>query len=123
MTDIVRQSQSWYAQGDPNNPRNDPTYVEKVAEILLDHRGERVHIEAVLGGDCWALNEAVNCLRRLGWEIHGERGCPGYLFVKWTRPQRWLRLDTVYRDYQAPIILRPKRPRKVEPLAGQVAWC
>lgn len=122
MAEVVRQSHQWYAPG-VSSPRRDPTYIERVAECLLSHRGERVHLEPIVGGDPWVTREAVECLRRLGWDIEGQKGSAGYLFVKWMRPQRWTRLDTVYRDHIGAIILRPKRPRKVEPLAGQVAWC
>jgi hypothetical protein len=120
MAEVARQSHSWYAQGNPDNPRNDPTYVERVAEVLLDHRGERVHLEPIVGGDPWVANEAVNCLRRLGWEILGEKGVAGYIFIGWKRPQRWTRLDGVYHEYIGAIVMRPKRHRRVSVLAGQM---
>ena len=119
MAEVVRQSHSYYPPG-VDNPRQDPTYIERVADVLLDHRGELVHIEPIVGGDPWTVNESINCLRRLGWEIHGERGCPGYLFVRWTRPQRWTRLDSVYREHIGAVILRPKRHRELVPMAGQM---
>jgi len=117
---LARQSHSWYAPGDPDNPRTDPTFIERVAECLLAHRGERTHLEPICGGDPWTINESINCLRRLGWEIEGERGTVGYLFVRWTRPQRWTRLDSVYREHIGAIVMRPKRRRTLATPAGQM---
>jgi hypothetical protein len=51
------------------------------------------------------ISEAVKCLRRLGWDIRAVKGRAGYIFVGWQRPERWLRLDSVYRDYQAPELI------------------
>ena len=123
MSGVVTQSHSYYVQGNADNPRNDPTYIERVAECLLEHRGERIHLEPLVGGDPWALNESVNCLRRLGWDIEGDKGKAGYLFVKWTRPQRWTRLDSVYREHVGAIITRPKHSRHAAPMAGQMELC
>jgi len=120
MGEVVTQSHSFYVQGDPNNPRNDPTYIEKVAEALLAHRGERTHLEPICGGDPWTINESINCLRRLGWEIEGVKGSAGYTFVRWTRPQRWTRLDSVYREHVGAIVMRPKRRRTLAAPAGQM---
>jgi hypothetical protein len=123
MGETVTQSHHWYAPGNPDNPRHDPTYIERVAECLLEHRGECVHLEPLVGGDPWTLNESVNCLRRLGWEIDGDRGKVGYVFVKWQRPQRWTRLDSVYREHIGSIVKRPKRHRCIAPMAGQMELC
>ena len=102
MAEVVRQSHSWYAPGDPNNPRNDPHYIDAVGNALIPRIGERTHLEAIVGGDGWAVHEAVECLRRLGFVIDGTRGCKGYMLTGWTRPERWVRLDGVYRAYMEP---------------------
>ena len=101
MDEVATQSHSYYPPG-VDSPRHDPAYIEKVADVLLENRGRRIHIEPLIGGDPWVLAEAVKCLRRLGWDIRAVKGSPGYTFVTWRRPERWLRLDSVYRDYQAP---------------------
>jgi len=121
MAELLRQSTPYYAPG-AASPRHDPTYVEKVADALLAQRGQRVHLEAVVGGDPWCVHEAVECLRRLGWDIRGTRGSPGYVFVKWLRPPRWTRLDSVYREHTAAIVLCPKRVRHMAPAAGQLEF-
>jgi hypothetical protein len=110
MGEPVTQSHSYYPAG-VDNPRHDPTYVEKVADVLLLNRGKRVHIEPIVGGDPWVISEAVNCLRRLGWDIRAERGRPGFVFVRWVRPVPWLRLESVRRDHLGAIVLKPKRIR------------
>jgi hypothetical protein len=99
---VNRRSTPYYAPGE-ENPRHDVTFVEGVAEQLLQHRGEFVHMEAVVGGDPWVIHEAVQCLRRVGWHIDSQDGKrPGYRFIGWQRPKRWLHLDSVYREYLLP---------------------
>jgi len=164
---LARQSHSWYAPGDPDNPRFDRSYINRVARCLLEHVGERVNVQSVIGGDPWVVHESVEYLRWEGHDIEGVRGGSGYkLIANWTRPELWTRREPIVADYavaslirlcgyRGPIELRPKRPapvvpdnqpdlpleaarsesdpmpewwrdpepRKVEPLAGQVAWC
>jgi len=125
---LTRQSHGWYAPDDPKSPRQNlamrQTYFKAVGELLSDRKGQVVHLEEELGGDPWIVAEAVECWRRLGWVIEGERGRPGYRFVAACRPKRWLRLDGVFVDYEVasllrfcgyhgPIEIRPKRPTPV----------
>jgi hypothetical protein len=49
MAEVARQSHSYYPPG-VDNPRHDPAYIEKVADVLLENRGRRIHIEALVGG-------------------------------------------------------------------------
>ena len=102
MTAVVRQSHSWYAQGDPNNPRSDPDYLDDVGNLLLGNFRERVRVQVELGGDPWSAHESVECFRRLGLLVDGERGSGGYMLTGWKRPPRWTRLDSVYRSYMEP---------------------
>lgn len=104
MAEVVRQSHSWYAPGDPDNPRLDPDYINDVGNTLIPRLGERTHLEAIVGGDPWSVHEAVECLRRLGFVIDGARGSKGYMLTGWRRPERWLRLDSVYRSYMEPTL-------------------
>ena len=99
---LARQSHSWYAPGDPNNPRNDPDYINDVGNLILPRFAERIHLEEMVGGDPWGVHEAVECLRRLGLVIDGERGRKGYVLTGWKRPQRWTRMDGIYRAYMEP---------------------
>jgi hypothetical protein len=90
---------------DSSNPRRscplypsseDPTtWVESVARVLLEHRGQRVHIEEHLGGDPWVVHDAVELLREFGWVVKGKRGVTGYTLIGWKRPQRWVRAERV----------------------------
>lgn len=165
---LARQSHSWYAPGNADNPRFDKGYIDRVARCLLEHVGKRVNVQSVIGGDPWVVHESVEYLRWEGHDIEGVRGGSGYkLLANWTRPERWTRREPIVASYEVaallrlcgyhgPIELRPKRsapsvadnqtdipldtsgsaesdpwpewwrepePRRVEPLAGQVAWC
>jgi len=111
MADVVRQSHSWYAPGDPDNPRNNPDYINEVGNGIIPlHLAERVHLEELIGGDPWSVHEAVECMRRLGFVIDGKQGSKGYMLTGWKRPQRWTRLDGIYRSY-----MEPSLPLDVEP--------
>ena len=86
----------------PNKPdgRHNIHFVEECADVLLANRGEFVHLEQAVGGDCRVVAEAVNCLRHLGWRIEARgRRRAGYMLIGWDRPPRWQRLDDVYREY------------------------
>lgn len=107
MAEVVRQSQSWYAQGNDDNPRSrnrhtGPTYIDDVGNLLLGNFRERVHIQTIVGGDAWAAHEAVECVRRLGLLVDGKRGGPGYTLAGFARPVRWTRLDGIYLAYMEP---------------------
>lgn len=116
---LARRSHPGYLPGE-DRPAHDPAYVDRVADALLAHLGKRVHLESVVGGDPWSVHEAVECLRRLGWQIEGERGVAGYVCLGWRRPRRWLRLDSVYKDHQRAILLGPRR-RRIAVMPGQLA--
>ena len=110
MAEVVRQSHSWYAPGDPNNPRSDPDYIDDVGNLLLGNFRERVRVQIEIGGDPWSAHEAVECVRRLGLVVSGLRGGPGYTLMGFKRPIRWTRLDGIYRAY-----MEPPLPLDVEP--------
>lgn len=119
MGDVVRQSISWYAQGDPNNPRHDPTtYRKRIMDVLRANQGVAVHLEPIVGGDCWAVQEAVKVLRRIGWQIDGEKGTAGYTLVDIDPPEGWLRLvESIRKDEKKP---RRFTPRDVALIEGQI---
>jgi hypothetical protein len=102
--------------GQASGPSPDPTtYVERVAEALQSRRGERVHLEAVVGGDPWILHESVSILREFGWVIIGERGKAGYTYLRWTRPRRWQRIERVCREHVAAVAVYPRRRSRLTP--------
>jgi|SRR5665647_1210010 len=104
MADVVRQSHSWWAPGDPDNPRTDLDYIDDAGNLLLENFRERVSIQRVIGGDPWTAHEAVECVRRLGLLVDGERDGGGYTCTGFKRPARWLRLDGIYRAYMEPTL-------------------
>ncbi len=122
MSTPARQSHAWYAPGDANSPRVNPTYVDAVAEVLLGHRDELVCVQRRIGGDPWSVHEAVEVLRSFGWVIDGERGKAGYIFRGWQRPERWLRIERVCREHLAAVVLYVPRRRYYEPLPGQLQF-
>lgn len=112
----------WYAQGE-ENPRHDRSYIERVAELLENHRGEYVHIEAELGGDPWFVNECVELLRRYGWDIVSRSGQPGYCYCGWQRPAKHQRIESACRDHIAVLLFDMMMARMAEEcpmLAGRV---
>lgn len=111
---LTRQSQHWYAPGQ-DRPAHHPDFLDRVAAALLEHLGECVHLEAVVGGDPWSIHETVKYLRRLGWTIEAQRGVPGYTLTGWSRPEGWLRPDALYREYRRIILRGQRRRRKVLP--------
>lgn len=127
MADVVRQSHSWYAPGNADNPRCDRSYIDRVAKCLLERVGKRVNVQSVIGGDPWVVHESVEYLRWEGHDIEGARGGPGYkLTAGWTRPERWTRHEPIVASYEVaallrlcgyhgPIELRPKHPAPVVP--------
>ena len=118
VTGYGSQSHPYYVAG-AANPRHNPTYVERVAAVLLEHWGEAVHLEAVVGGDPWVLHEAVELLRDCGFHVLSERGRPGYTLVGWTQPRKWLRRVEACRRHVAALALRPPR-RGVPPPPDQL---
>ena len=118
MGEVARQSQSWYARGDANNPRHDPTYAKHIMDVLRANQGVAVHLEPIVGGNPWSVNAVVNALRRIGWDIAGERGVAGYTLVDMEPPEGWLRLvESIRKDEQKP---RRFTPRVVELVEGQI---
>ena len=116
MTEVVRQSHSWYPQ-DPNlkTARNDPTYFDAVGDLLTDRKYQVVHLEEELGGDPWIVHEAVECWRDHGMRIEGGRGKVGYRFVGVQRPKTWRRWEALIVKYGRAIFLRPKPKPAAEP--------
>jgi len=107
MAEVVRQSHSWYAPGDPNNPRCDESYIDRVAKCLLERVGKRVNVQSVIGGDPWVVHESVEYLRDEGHDIDGTRGGSGYkLIANWTRPERWTRHEPIVASYEIAALLR-----------------
>jgi len=111
---VPHQSTHYYAPGQ-DRPSHHPTFADDVANALLEHFGERVHLEAVVGGDPWSIRETVLYLRRLGWTIEAQRGVPGHTLTGWSRPEGWLRPDALYREYRRIILRGQRRRRKVMP--------
>ena len=99
--------------GTVTGPSPDPTtYAELVAEELSSRKGERVHLQAIIGGDAWVIHDAVEMLRELGWVITGERGKAGYTYERWERPRRWQRIERICRGHVAALSLSPPRPHR-----------
>jgi hypothetical protein len=94
-------------------PSPDPTtYVELAAEAFQTHRGQRIHLEPIIGADSWLSHDCVEILRDLGWVILGERGKAGYVYVRWQRPRRWMRIERVCREHVAAVALYPPSRRR-----------
>ena len=125
MAEVVRQSHSWYAPGNPDNPRCDRSYIDRVAKCLLERVGTRVNVQSVIGGDPWVVHESVTYLRDEGHDIDGTRGGSGYkLIAGWTRPECWTRHEPIVASYEiaallrlcgyhGPIEIRPRKPAPV----------
>ena len=107
MAEVVRQSHSWYAPGNPDNPRCDSSYIDRVAKCLLERVGTRVNVQSVIGGDPWVVHESVEYLRSTGLDIEGVRGRPGYkLIANFTRTERWTRHEPIVLSYEVAALLR-----------------
>lgn len=89
-----------------DNPRHDPYLVEAIATLLIYNAGQPVHLTKEL--DLWPqiVGEAVQVLRRLGFVIEAEQGRSGYTLKGWARPDRWMHLDTVYREHKSVLRVR-----------------
>lgn len=118
MADVVRQSHNYYVPGDPNNPRYDPTFRKRIMAALRANEGTAVHLEPIVGGDPTTIHEAIKVLRRIGWQIDGDRGCAGYTLTDIDPPEGWLRLvESIRKDEQKP---RRFTPRSVALIEGQI---
>jgi hypothetical protein len=88
VTLYTRQSHYWYPQGAPN-PRCDPTFLNRIADLLISNYRERVHIESLLGGDPWVIHDRIEKLRQTyGFVVVGNRGIAGYTLTDWAEPRR-----------------------------------
>lgn len=77
----------------PDNPRWDPTFVDRCLDDLTDHRGQwrrlgRLHAAECPSFDrCCAVRDAVDWGLKLGMIIEAERG-RGYRFTGNRHPER-----------------------------------
>ena len=118
MAEVVTQSHNYYSPGDVNNPRCDPTFRKRIMAALRANEGMAVHLERIVGGDPTTIHEAIKVLRRIGWQIEGERGSAGYTLTDIDPPEGWLRLaESIRQDEKKP---RRFMPRAVELVDGQI---
>jgi hypothetical protein len=69
------------------NARCDPTYVDRVLTDLVTHPGELRHLEALYGGDCRTVRDAVVIGRHHGLLLESAgQGRVGYCCVGFARP-------------------------------------
>lgn len=99
--------------------RQDPYFVETVADLLIFNAGERVNLTELTGADSQVIGEAVDFLRRLGLVIEAEQGRAGYTLHGWSRV-RWVHVGKLAREYAGVMDRRCSRRRRVAPLPGQM---
>ena len=101
------------------NARQDPYFVETVADLLIFNAGKRVCLTEELGADPQVVGEAVKLLRRLGFVIVAEQGRPGYTLEGWSRAA-WVHVGKLAREYAGVMARTCDRRRRVLPCPGQM---